>query len=138
MIQSSWTHGGKVYGFGGFGHAPPEAEDDEEYPSYIRVVLLEYYGDTSRCWNNQVSGRFIMLGNSSLVLLCILRSHLQVRFYKLFLLKSSVDHCISFGRICWLRCHHVIQNHSLTHCVIQNHNLIQIQNLQHAGLECQL
>ena len=34
--------------------APQEAEDDEDYPSYIRVVL-EFYGYTSRCWNNQVS-----------------------------------------------------------------------------------
>ena len=78
IYQSSWVHGGKVYGFGGFGHPPAEAEDDEEdkkvssrlesdrhinqfedYPSYMRVVL-EYYGYTSRCWNNQVS-----LGNGS-------------------------------------------------------------------------
>ena len=52
--QSSWTHDGKVYGFGGFGSAPVEAEDDEDYPSYMKVVV-EYYGVTSRCWNNQVS-----------------------------------------------------------------------------------
>ena len=53
--QSSWTHGGKVYGFGGFGSAPvDDYEDDEEYPSFMRVVF-DFYGSTSRCWNNQVS-----------------------------------------------------------------------------------
>lgn len=51
---SSWTHGGKVYGFGGFGSAPvDDYEDDEEYPSFMRVVF-DFYGSTSRCWNNQL------------------------------------------------------------------------------------
>ena len=61
-LQSSWTHGGKIYGFGGFGGAPTRFgiidgdEDDyvQEYPSYLRVVQ-EYYLWNTRCWNNQVS-----------------------------------------------------------------------------------